>query len=207
ALRAGSAQSAAASAVAAARRRASARELSPLARAIAAEPVSLAISPLVLAGVVRSFELVLIAAIGAAVYAYAVLPIEGFDWRYALADLTVAAAAVTAFQLFDLYTTTAFRTQVHQLSRLCVAWTMVFLVALALAFFIKFEDTISRGWAAGWYAIGLAALFADRLVLTSLVRSWARGGRLVRRVIIVGGGREGETLVRALEHEADTDLR
>ncbi len=52
-----------------------------------------------------------------------------------------------------------------------------------------------------------AALFADRLVLTSLVRRWARSGRLVRRVIIVGGGREGETLVRALEHEADSDLR
>jgi Undecaprenyl-phosphate glucose phosphotransferase len=29
----------------------------------------------------------------------------------------------------------------------------------------------------------------------------------VRRVIIVGGGREGEALVRALEHEADSDLR
>jgi Undecaprenyl-phosphate glucose phosphotransferase len=207
AFRAETAQNAAASAVAAARRRASARELSPLARAIAAEPVSQAISPIVLAGIVRTFEFVLIVAIGAAVYAYEVVPIEGFEWRYAFADLAVAAAAITAFQLFDIYTTTAFRTHVHQLGRLIVAWTMVFLIALALAFFIKFEDTISRGWAAGWYVAGLAALIADRLVLTSLVRRWARTGRLIRRVIIVGGGREGETLVRALEHEADSDLR
>jgi Undecaprenyl-phosphate glucose phosphotransferase len=207
AFRAESAQSAAASAVAAARRRASVRELSPLARAIAAEPVSQAISPVVLAGIVRTVEFVLIAAIGAVVYSYEVLPVEGFEWRYVFADLAVAAIAVTAFQLFDIYTTTAFRTQVHQLGRLTAAWTMVFLIALALAFFIKFEDTISRGWAAGWYAAGLAVLFADRLVLTSLVRRWARTGRLVRRVIIVGGGREGETLVRALAHEADSDLR
>jgi Undecaprenyl-phosphate glucose phosphotransferase len=207
ALRAETAQSAAASAVAAARRRASARELSPLARAIAAEPVSQAISPVVLAGIVRSLEFVLIAAIGAAVYAYEVVPIEGFEWRYLLADLAVATAALAAFQLFDLYTPIVFRTHVHQLSRLGAAWTLAFLVALALAFFIKFEDTISRGWAAGWFVIGLAALFADRLVLTSLVRRWARSGRLVRRVIIVGGGREGETLVRALSHEADSDLR
>src|SRR5215471_12712218 len=99
-----SAQSAAASAVAAARRRASVRELSPLARAIAAEPVSQMISPVVLAGVVRSIEFVLIAAVGAAVYAYEVVPIEGFEWRYVLADLAVAATALTAFQLFDLYT-------------------------------------------------------------------------------------------------------
>jgi len=207
AVRAESTQSAAASAVAAARRRASARELSPLARAIAAEPVSQAISPIVLAGAVRLAELLLVAAVGAAIYAYVVVPIEGFEWRYAFADLAVAVAAVTAFQLFDIYTTTAFRTHVHQLSRLGIAWTLVFLVALAIAFFIKFEDTISRSWAAGWYIAGLAALFADRLVLTSLVRRWARGGRLVRRVIIVGGGREGETLVRALAHEADSDLR
>jgi Undecaprenyl-phosphate glucose phosphotransferase len=207
AFRAESTQNAAASAVAAARRRASARELSPLARAIAAEPVSQAISPVVLAGIVRAVELLLVAAIGAAVYVYTVFPIEGFEWRYVLADLAVATAAVTVFQLFDLYTTPAFRSHVHQLSRLGVAWTLVFLLALACAFFIKFEDTISRSWAAGWYLAGLAVLFADRLVLTSLVRRWARGGRLVRRVIIVGGGREGETLVRALRHETDSDLR
>jgi len=207
AIRADSAQNAAASAVAAVRRRANVRELSPLARAIAAEPVSQMISPVVLAGIVRTTEFLLIAAVGAAVYAYTVLPVEGFEWRYVLADIAIATAAVMAFQMFDIYSTTAFRTHVHQLSRLGIAWTLVFLIAFALAFFIKFEDTFSRAWAGGWYVVGLLALFADRLVLTSVVRRWARSGRLVRRVIIVGGGREGESLVRALEHEADSDLR
>src|SRR6266702_2500654 len=96
-VRAESAQSAAASAVAAVRRRASARELSPLARAIAAEPVSHAISPIVLAGAVRATELALIAAIGAAVYGYTVFPVEGVDWRYVLADLAISCTAIIAF--------------------------------------------------------------------------------------------------------------
>src|SRR5690242_15287402 len=113
AFRAETAQSAAASAVAAARRRANARELSPLARAIAAEPVSQAISPVVLSGILRAIEFLLIAAVGAAVYASTVFRVEGFEWRYAFADLAVAATAVASFQAFDIYTTTAFRTQVH----------------------------------------------------------------------------------------------
>jgi Undecaprenyl-phosphate glucose phosphotransferase len=40
-----------------------------------------------------------------------------------------------------------------------------------------------------------------------MVRQWAREGRLVRRVVIVGGGKEGESLVRALQSEADSDVR
>jgi Undecaprenyl-phosphate glucose phosphotransferase len=201
------AHSAAASAVAAVRRRAQARELSPIAREIAAEPVARAISPVVLTGFVRAIEFLLIAAVGAAVYAIYVYPIEGFDWRYLYVDVGVAGAAVVTFQTFEIYGTTAFRTHVHQLSRLAIAWTIVFLLALALAFFVKFESTLSRTWAAAWYLTGLCVLLADRLVLTTLVRRWARNGRLVRRVIIVGGGREGEALVRALEAEADSDLR
>src|SRR5258708_20610986 len=84
-----SAQSAAASAVASARRRASARELSPLARAIAAEPVSQAISPVVLGGIVRAIEFAIIVTVGAAVYGYAVYPVEGFDWRDLVAHVAV----------------------------------------------------------------------------------------------------------------------
>jgi Undecaprenyl-phosphate glucose phosphotransferase len=201
------AQTAAASAVAAARRRAHVRELSPLALAIAAEPVAHPISPVVLVGIVRAAEAGLVAVIGLALYAYAIYPYEGFDERYLYADAAVTIAALIAFQAFEIYSTTAFRTHVHQLGRLAMAWTIVFLVALAMAFFIKFESSLSRTWAASWYLIGLVTLLADRLVLTTLVRKWARDGRLVRRVIIVGGGREGEALVRALEHEADSDLR
>jgi Undecaprenyl-phosphate glucose phosphotransferase len=155
----------------------------------------------------RAIEFVLITAIGGAVYAYTTYHAEGLDWRYLFAGLAVSAGSLVSFQMFDLYTTAAFRSHVHQLSRLTAAWTIVFLCALALAFFIKFDNTFSRAWAGGWYAAGLFALFADRLILTSMVRHWARGGRLVRRVIIVGGGREGESLVKALSHDADSGLR
>jgi len=183
------------------------RELSPLARAIASEPVADAISPVVLIGLVRLAEFAGIAAIGAATYVALVYRYDEFEWAYAAAIGWVSAAAVFAFQVFDIYSIPAFRTHVHQLSRLVVAWTVVFLLAFAVAFFAKLEGTYSRMWAASWFASGLIALCLGRFALTALVRHWARDGRLIRRIVIVGGGREGESLLRALEHEADSDVR
>src|SRR5262249_33792489 len=183
------------------------RELGPLARAIAATPVRPAISPIVGAGVVRVTELFCIAVLGTLIYCAYVFQEIGFSWHYVFATIAISMAAIIAFQMFEIYDVTAFRTHVYQLSRLSAAWTLVFLLALAITFFAKFEGTFSRVWAGTWYVVGLGGLLTGRLALTALVRYWARTGHLVRRVIIVGGGREGETLVRALEAEADSDLR
>jgi Undecaprenyl-phosphate glucose phosphotransferase len=183
------------------------RELGPLALAVASEPVADAIAPVVLIGFVRLAEFLGIAAIGTAAYATLVYPYDGFEWAYAAAIVWVSAAAVFTFQVFDIYSVPAFRSHVHQLSRLVVAWTLVFLFAFAITFFAKLDTSYSRIWAATWFSSGLVALCLGRFVLTALVRHWARDGRLIRRIVIVGGGREGESLLRMLEHEADSDVR
>jgi Undecaprenyl-phosphate glucose phosphotransferase len=183
------------------------RELSVLARAIAAEPVADAISPVVLIGLVRLTEFLVAAAIGAATYTAYVYPYDEQSLTYAGAILLISGAAVLAFQTFEIYSITAFRSHIHQLTRLALAWTLVFLVAFAISFFGKFDGVFSRIWVASWFTVGLVTLLIGRLALTAMVRRWARDGRLVRRVVIVGGGREGESLVRALESEADSDVR
>jgi Undecaprenyl-phosphate glucose phosphotransferase len=183
------------------------RELSALARAIVAEPVANAISPVVLIGLVRLTEFFVAAATGAATYTAYVYPYDEESLTYAGAILLVSGAAVLAFQAFEIYSITAFRSHIHQLTRLALAWTLVFLVAFAISFFGKFDGVFSRVWVASWFSVGLVTLLIGRLALTAMVRRWARDGRLVRRVVIVGGGREGESLVRALESEADSDVR
>ncbi|MBI5112587.1 MAG: undecaprenyl-phosphate glucose phosphotransferase [Rhodovulum sp.] len=183
------------------------RELGPLARAIAEEPIADAISPVVLTGIARIVEFALIALSGAAVHAIWIYPTSGFEPMYLAIELAVAAAAVIAFQIVDIYNVQAFRSHVYQLGRLGLAWSVVFLLALALTFFTKTEYSFSRGWTAGWYAVGLVVLFGWRIALGALVRHWADQGRLIRRVVIVGGGREGEALVRAIASEAHSDLR
>ena len=181
------------------------RELGSLARAIASEPVAQAISPVVLIGLVRLAEFLGIATIGA--IAYAVIVPDDIEWAYPAAILLVSGAAVLGFQVFEVYSVPAFRSHVHQLSRLALAWTLVFLFAFAVSFFGKLDGTFSRVWTASWFCAGLIGLLAGRFVLTALVRRFARDGRLVRRVVIVGGGREGESLLDALQSEADSDVR
>ncbi|MBK5957829.1 undecaprenyl-phosphate glucose phosphotransferase [Rhodoplanes elegans] len=183
------------------------RELGPLARKIAEEPIADAISPVVLTGVARIVEFVLVVLTGAAVHAVWLYPSEGFEPIYLIIELAVATAAILAFQMVDIYNVQAFRSHVYQLGRLWVAWTAVFLIALALSFFAKHEYFFSRAWTAGWYVTGMVVLFAFRIGLGWLVRHWADQGRLIRRVVIVGGGREGEALVRAIGAEAHSDLR
>ncbi|MDC7789450.1 undecaprenyl-phosphate glucose phosphotransferase [Rhodoplanes sp. TEM] len=183
------------------------RELSPLARKIAEEPIAKAVSPVVLTGAARFVEFVLIVLTGAAVHAVWISPTQGFEPIYLMVELAVAAAAIIAFQMVDIYNVQAFRSHVYQLGRLGLAWTAVFLLALAVSFFAKYEYSFSRAWTAGWYVTGMAVLFAWRLGLAWLVRHWADQGRLIRRVVVVGGGREGEALVRAIGAEAHSDLR
>jgi Undecaprenyl-phosphate glucose phosphotransferase len=157
--------------------------------------------------VVRFAEFVGIAAIGGATYAGLVYRYQDFTFAYAVALLLVPTAAALSFQGFEIYNVAAFRTHVHQLSRLTLAWTLVFLLAFAVSFFGKLDVFYSRVWAAAWFAAGLAGLYAGRLALTALVRRWARNGRLIRRVVVVGGGREGESLLQALGSETDSDAR
>ena len=184
------------------------RELGARARAIVAEPVADAISPIVLIGIVRLVEFIGIAGIGACCYAALLYRNDqDFEWAYAGAICLVSGAAVLTFQAFETYHVAAFRSHVHQLSRLALAWSLVSLIALAISFFGKFDVMFSRLWAASWFCAGLIGLLAWRFALTALVRRFARTGQLIRRVVVVGGGREGEALVQALKAEADSDVR
>jgi Undecaprenyl-phosphate glucose phosphotransferase len=72
---------------------------------------------------------------------------------------------------------------------------------------IEVEPPFYEVWVVSWFVAGFAGLLIGRVSLGVLVRRWSREGRLTRRVVIVGGGREGESLLHALEAETDLELR
>jgi Undecaprenyl-phosphate glucose phosphotransferase len=183
------------------------RKLSPAALGIAEEPQEPALSPIVLAGLVRVIEVSLVAAVGFVVYVCYVVPAHGFAWYYFVTIAGIALLAMLAFQVADIYQVQAFRGHEKQYMRLASAWSVVFLIAIGISFFAKAGDQFSRAWLGGFYVLGLFALIAFRRGLFLLVRRWTQEGRLDRRTVVVGCDANGETLIRSLGAQRDSDVR
>jgi Undecaprenyl-phosphate glucose phosphotransferase len=182
------------------------RRLSPAAIAVTSQKVRPAYSPIVIAGVVRVIDFVMLSLIGVAIYCIYVLPLNGFQWGYVAAIVGMTIAAVICFQAADIYEVLVFRGQLRQMTRMISSWAFVFLLFIGASFFAKLGGEISRLWLSAFFFAGLAALIAQRAVVRSLVRRWARQGRLDRRTVIVGADTNGEQLVEALKHQYDTDI-
>ncbi len=182
------------------------RRLSPAALAVANQKVQRAYSPIVIAGVVRVADFLLLSLVGMALYFGYVVPLAGFHWEYVAAIFGMTATAVVCFQAADIYEVQIFRGQLRQMTRMISSWAFVFLLFIGASFFAKLGGEVSRLWLSAFFFVGLGLLIAERLFLRSMVRGWARQGRLDRRTIIVGSDQNGEKLVEALKAQNDSDI-
>ena len=182
------------------------RRLSQAALAVANQKVRRAYSPIVIAGAVRVADFVLLSLVGIALYFGYVTPLAGFNWGYVAAIFGMTAAAVICFQAADIYDVQVFRGRLRQMTRMISSWAFVFLLFIGASFFAKLGNEVSRLWLSAFFFVGLAGLIAERLLLRSMVRGWAREGRLDRRTIIVGSDQNGEQLVEALKGQDDSDI-
>src|SRR5579859_2595395 len=182
------------------------RRLSQAALVVASQKVRRAYSPIVIAGVVRLADFISLSFIGVALYLGYVAPLSGFHWEYIVAILMMTLAAVICFQAADIYDVQIFRGQLRQMTRMISSWAFVFLLFISVSFFAKLGGEISRLWLSAFFFVGLAVLISSRLLLRSLVRHWARHGRLDRRTVVVGADENGEQLIEALGVQTDSDL-
>jgi Undecaprenyl-phosphate glucose phosphotransferase len=182
------------------------RRLSPAALSVASQKVRRAYSPVVITGVVRIADFVLLSLVGIAIYLGYVARLSGFRWEYIAAIFGMTVTAVICFQAADIYEVQVFRGQLRQMTRMISSWAFVFLLFIGASFFAKLGGEVSRLWLSAFFVVGLFTLMAERLFLRSLVRNWARQGRLDRRTIVVGSDRNGEQLIEALKAQDDSDL-
>ncbi|MEL6734886.1 MAG: undecaprenyl-phosphate glucose phosphotransferase [Pseudomonadota bacterium] len=182
-------------------------QLSERAREVASQFADNAISPFVLASVLRLTDFVAVSGIGLAVYFAYVVPLDGVRAVYFLTCLLAGILSVIAFQATDSYQINSLRTHVTQLGRVLAAWTAVFAFLALLAFFTRMSEEFSRIWYGSWFLSGAVFLVVARTLVATLVRRWSRDGRLERRAVIIGGGKNAEDLILSLELQNDNDIR
>jgi Undecaprenyl-phosphate glucose phosphotransferase len=76
--------------------------------------------------------------------------------------------------------------------RVATSWITVALFLITLGFLLKSSDSVSRGWAMGWFAAGGITLLVVRSVSTLWVRRLKTRGTFNQRVAIFGAGIQGE---------------
>lgn len=166
------------------------------------------ISPGVLAGAVRGLEFLITAVSGlVAALAYVDEPDLLTGTAYPAALVSMCFATLVTFELLGLYRVQALSSILRQMPRVAMGWTAAFGVLVAAVFFLKLGHQFSRVWLAVWFTAGGGALLVCRLALSSLVRHWAKQGRLYRRAVIYGGGAAAQQLISELEANAAGDIR
>jgi Undecaprenyl-phosphate glucose phosphotransferase len=177
-----------------------------LLQSMAAETVKSAYSPVVLAGLARMAEFILIALTGAAVYRLYVAGVVGYEASFFVVTPTVALLSVFVFQVLQCYNLAAFHSPGRQIFRMAGGWAFVFLLVFAAFFFLKLDGLISRVWVAAWYLAGMLALAIERGILARIIARMAKAGRLARRAAVVGGGEFGHALLRDFDMAKNAEI-
>lgn len=162
--------------------------------------------PLVLSLLVGATEFLLIALAGAAIAGLYLADRPDILAEYVLPVPLLALAATAVFHALDLYTPSALRHFPKGLVSLLLAWTLVFLLAFALIFFLKLDARYSRLVFAGWYGSGLVMLPMVRLLIARMAARLAAQGVFRQRAVLVGGGPEAEGFLAALGDGTAHDL-
>jgi len=178
--------------------------LSAAAERIAQLPAEPSYSGKVVVGIAQTIEALLLATLGIAIYGSYVA--DGTPLFYVPLILSAAGLANVLFNAARTHRITAYRSLVDQCARVLGAWSAVFLLIMVGIFLFKAQDQVSRVWLVSWYASGALLLVIFRVSLRALVMQWTGEGKLRRRTVIVGGGKDAEALISALQSGANSDI-
>ncbi|MCO5730682.1 undecaprenyl-phosphate glucose phosphotransferase [Rhizobium sp. SSA_523] len=180
-------------------------ELNPFARQIAEQFRDATKSPAMLIGQIRLLEGAMLSLAG-----LASALVTGFGERADLAWHLLAmgltgALCVFFLQIADAYQIPSLRAAHRITLRLVAAWLAAF--ALQILITSVFGLRLPLATLILWGAGGTVLLLGLRHLVAFGIRNWSRNGIMERRAVIVGGGQPAKDLVRALEKQADNDIR
>ena len=183
------------------------RALLRLAEAMSSLKVRPPVSSVVITGLVRLAEFLLLWTTGLAAHVAAGSASHAYTLVYLLAIPAIALVASSAFQAARLNTISALRVPVEAGVKLILIWAGLLLLVLGGLAAAHPSEAFSQQWLALWAGASTFGLVAERGLVWAIVRVLTNQGRLERRTVIVGGGKAGEDLIAALAEQSDSDLR
>ncbi|PBB91780.1 undecaprenyl-phosphate glucose phosphotransferase [Mesorhizobium sp. WSM3864] len=181
--------------------------INDVARQVASQYRRDTMSPIMVSGVLRMVEFAVLFVSGMCLYFYYVGFFNYLAWQY---PLTIAAASFLAVVLLDVsdsYQIAALMRPLANFGRVLLVWAGTFALMALTAFAMKASEDYSRLLFGSWFVVGFVLIFGLRLVMSRLIRRWARDGRMERRALIVGGGKSAEMLIRSVEKQPYNDIR
>ena len=177
------------------------------ARKIASQYRRDTMSPVMVSGVLRVVEFLLLCLSGAGIFlgyvgAYGAPPLY-----YAAMIIIGSATTIAALEVANAYQVPRLRQSIITIGTVVAIWLGVLALMTLVGFFLKVADDLSRVWLGSWFLTGLFLLIMLRLIMARLIRRWSRNGSMERRAVIVGGGEAAEKLIRAIEQEPYNDIR
>ncbi|TIL64564.1 undecaprenyl-phosphate glucose phosphotransferase [Mesorhizobium sp.] len=181
--------------------------MNDVARQVASQYRRDTMSPIMVSGVLRMVEFALLFLSGLCIYFYCVGFFNHLAWQYPLAIAAASSLAVVLLDVTDCYQIVSFMRPLANFGRLLMVWAGTFALMALTAFAMKMSQDYSRLVFGTWFVVGFMLIFGLRLLMSKLIRRWARDGRMERRAVIVGGGTAAEVLIRSVEKQPYNDIR
>ena len=164
-------------------------------------------TPAIIIGQYRLFEFLSLLAAGLAILFFGTAA-DGHPFlSKAVVTVALSGLAIVFLQVADAYQIPILRAPQRFLPRILGPWAAAFVVMTLALLPFDVNNIYSFRLLGIWLATGAVFLLVARLVFAYGIRHWARNGIMERRAVIVGGGEPAKELIRALEHQADNDIR
>jgi Undecaprenyl-phosphate glucose phosphotransferase len=125
-----------------------------------------------------------------------------------LSALAIQTALVlTAFYITNLYDFETISRPARQFKNILPICAATFLALVVLAFALKISATFSRVWFFSWLISATLLICVVRTCFYTVLRKWARAGRLTRNMVIVGAGEQARKLLEHLDRVREPWIR
>ncbi len=130
------------------------------------------------------------------------------DWSASahLRATLVAALVICALHVKWSYSVSALRSTSGQFSKVLIALLTVFLLLTGAAY-LAHRVPQSPAFIILWLTLSLALLLTIRVATANVINVLTRAGLLVRKTVIVGGGKESDDVIQALARDGAAHLQ